>query len=167
MILSKAVRRQLDRVPRRWRPATLLATWFGCGVLPWVPGTWASLAALPLAWLIVSWAGAAALATAAALLFLVGCWASHRYEQEAGLHDPSAVVIDEVAAQWVTLLVVPPDVVLYVIGFVLFRMFDMTKLWPANVVDQRVSGGLGIMLDDMVAALYAAAGLAVVSYGMG
>ena len=166
MMFSKAVRRQLSRVPRHWRPATLLATWFGCGLLPWVPGTWASLAALPLAWLIVASFGALGLAIAAVALFLVGCWASHIYEREAGLHDPSAVVIDEVAAQWAVLLMVPPDIGLYLLGFVFFRAADMIKIWPASVIDRRVTGGVGIMLDDMAAAVYAAAGLAIVSYGL-
>ena len=159
MMLSKSVRRQLSRVPKRWRPATLLATWFGVGLLPWTPGTWASLASLPFAWIIVQSAGVVGLLVAAAVVFVVGCWASHVYEQEAGSHDPSTAVIDEVAAQWVVLSVVPPDVGLYLVGFVLFRAADMTKLWPANVVDRRVIGGIGIMLDDMVAAVYAALGL--------
>lgn len=165
MRVPKSVRRQLAGVPGRWRPATLLATWFGCGLLPWVPGTWASLAALPLAWGIVAIGGTLGLAIAAAALFAIGCWASHIYEQDAGLHDPSAVVIDEVAAQWAALVVVAPDVQTYLLGFVLFRAADMLKIWPANVVDRRLGGGFGIMLDDMVAALYAAAGLTLFNFG--
>ena len=163
MMLSKAVRRQLSRVPRRWRPATVLATWFGVGLLPWTPGTWASLASLPFAWVIVEATGGIGLLCAAALVFAVGCWASGVYEQEAGTHDPSTDVIDEVAAQWVVLAWVPPDVGLYLAGFVFFRAADMIKIWPANVLDRRLTGGAGIMLDDMVAALYAAAGVYVLS----
>ena len=166
MMLSKAVVRQLSRVPRRWRPATLLATWFGCGLLPWIPGTWASLAALPAAWLLVLAFGPVALAMAAALLLVVGWWASGVYERAAGVHDPSAVVIDEVAAQWAALVVVPLEFAAYLLCFVIFRAADMLKLWPAGVIDRRVSGGLGIMLDDLVAAAYAAAGVTLVVNGI-
>jgi phosphatidylglycerophosphatase A len=71
------------------------------------------------------------------------------------------VVIDEVAGQLLTLLVVPPTFINYLIGFVLFRIADIVKPWPANWVDQNIKGGLGIMLDDILAATYAGAGLLI------
>lgn len=146
-----------------WHPAKLLATWFGAGLLPWTPGTWGSLAALPFAWVIDSRTGTFGLLAAAAMVFLVGLWATHVYEQRTGLKDPGAVVIDEVAAQWLTLAVVWPDPLLYGVGFVAFRLADIAKPWPANWIDRRVPGAIGSMLDDLVAAGYAAAALWLLS----
>ena len=138
-------------------PATLLATWFGVGLLPRTPGTWGSLAALPLAWLIHRSFGAAGLAAASVVVFLAGLWASSVFIRHATSDDPGAVVIDEVAGQWMVLVAVTPDVLLYTAGFVLFRLADIVKPWPASWVDRRLKSGLGVMLDDAVAALYAGA----------
>ena len=139
--------------------ATLLATWFGAGRLPVAPGSWGSLAALPLAWLIVWLGGWTALAAATLLVFLVGWWAADRVVAEAGIADPGWVVIDEVAGQWLTLLFVPPGLKAYAAGFVLFRLFDIAKPWPVSWADRRIGGGLGVMIDDILAGLYALAGL--------
>jgi len=151
------------RPPLR-EPAILLATWFGSGYLPKMPGTWGSLAALPFAWAIQAAWGTPALAVAAVLAFVVGVWASNVYMARAGGdHDPGAVVIDEVAGQWLTLLAAGAVAPLpYAAGFVLFRLFDVLKPWPVSLADRRVGGGLGVMLDDVLAAVYAAAGLLLV-----
>lgn len=136
-------------------PAFLLATWFGAGLLPRMPGTWGSLAALPFAWVLV-WLGGPWLAVlAAALVFALGLWASERYMAAIGVHDPGAIVVDEVAGQWLTLAFVPLNPAVYALGFVLFRAADVTKPWPASWIDRRVGGSLGVMADDVVAALYA------------
>jgi phosphatidylglycerophosphatase A len=140
-------------------PAALLATWFGSGFLPVAPGTWASLAALPCAALLVWLGGPLLVLLASAALFLLGMWAADAYMETIGVHDPPAIVIDEVVGQWLTLALVPVDPVLYVLGFLLFRIFDVLKPWPANFVDRAVTGGFGVMLDDVVAAIYAAAAL--------
>ena len=138
-------------------PASLLATWFGAGLLPKAPGTWGSLAALPFGALIV-WAGGPwALAAAVLLIFPIGLWASSLYAERSGAEDPQAVVIDEVAGQWIALLPVALDLRLYVAAFLAFRFFDIVKVWPARPIDQRLPGAWGIMLDDVVAGLYAAA----------
>ncbi len=94
---------------------------------------------------------------AAAICFLVGCWTSQVYATRTGRSDPSEVVIDEVAGQWLVLSVVPNDLMLYVAGFLLFRLFDIWKPWPVRWADQTLPGGFGIMVDDILAALYAAA----------
>jgi phosphatidylglycerophosphatase A len=143
----------------RFHPATLIATWFGAGLLPWFPGTWGSLAALPFAWAIAWLFGARALLIAAALLFLVGWWAAHRIVRTSGVEDPGSVVVDEVAGQWLALVVTPPDPLAYLAGFLLFRVFDIAKPWPARWLDQHVGGGLGIMADDIAAGFYAATAL--------
>ena len=143
-------------------PAVLLGTWFGAGLLPWAPGTWGSLAALPFAWGLQHTLGTVGLAVGAGVLFAAGLWASGVYARHAGGGDPSAVVIDEVVGQWLVLLVVPPDVLLYAAGFVLFRIADIAKPWPVSWADRSVKGGLGIMLDDVLAAVYAG----LVLYGL-
>lgn len=142
-----------------FHPVSLLATWFGSGLLPKAPGTWGSLAALPFAWAIHHLAGPAGLALAAGAVFVLGVWAGGAYAARDGRADPGPVVIDEVAGQWLTLLPVAPDPLLYTAGFVLFRVADIAKPWPVSWADRRIGGGLGIMLDDVLAAVYAGAAL--------
>ncbi len=137
-----------------WHPAMLAATWFGAGLLPRMPGTWGSAAALPFAWVISSAGGWPALAAATVAVSLLGWWAAEVYVRGAAVDDPSAVVIDEVAGQWLVLLFTPPDPLLYACGFVVFRVLDIWKPWPASWADRYVKGGLGVMLDDLLAALY-------------
>jgi phosphatidylglycerophosphatase A len=133
----------------------VLGTWFGVGLLPVMPGTWGSLAALPCAWAIRSLWGIAGLAAAGAIVFAVGCWAAATIAKTSGLRDPGAIVIDEVAAQWLVVLAAPLDPLSYAAAFLLFRIFDIWKPWPVGLADRRVHGGLGIMLDDLLAAIYA------------
>jgi len=142
-------------------PAVLLATWFGAGLLPGAPGSWASLAALPFAFAWRSLFGAAGLALAAVLAFAAGCWAAQRVIAATGADDPGAIVIDEVAAQWLVLLTAPMEPLAWALAFLLFRLFDIVKPWPVSWVDRRVRGGLGVMLDDVLAAGYAALALAL------
>ena len=133
----------------------MLGTWFGAGLLPVMPGTWGSLAALPCAWVIRSLWGFAGLAIAAVIIFAVGCWAAGTITKRSGVKDLDAIVIDEVAAQWLVLLPAPLDPLSYAAAFLLFRIFDIWKPWPVGFADRRVQGGLGIMLDDLLAAVYA------------
>jgi phosphatidylglycerophosphatase A len=90
-----------------WHPARLFATWFGSGLLPAVPGTWGSLAALPFAAVIVFYFGPIALLLATVLVFALGVWTSELVARAIGDHDPSEVVVDEVAGQWLTLALLP------------------------------------------------------------
>lgn len=151
--------------PREQRlrdPAFLIATWFGSGLLPRAPGTWGSLAALPAAWFLVEGAGRTGLALAAAAVFVLGVWSAERCVRSSGRADPGFVVVDEVCGQWLSLLVVPQDFALYLAAFALFRIFDIFKPWPVSWAERRFAGGLGVMLDDVAAAGYAAALLGVV-----
>ncbi len=138
-----------------FHPAALLATWFGSGLLPKAPGTWGSLAALPFAWVIASLGGPWALLVASLAVFALGIWASELYARRAGLKDPGVVVIDEVAGQWLAIVPVALQAAWLPLAFLAFRFFDILKPWPIGWIDKQVSGGLGIMLDDMVAGLYA------------
>jgi phosphatidylglycerophosphatase A len=132
----------------------IVATWFGSGLLKPAPGSWGSAAALPFAWAIASVFGSTALLWAALLVSLVGWAASARVVGESGVEDPQIIVVDEVVGQWMTLAFVPPHALPYLIGFLAFRAADILKPFPANWADRHVKGGLGVMLDDVLAAVY-------------
>ncbi len=140
-----------------FHPATLLATWFGSGLLRVAPGTCGSLAALPFAAAFVLLGGPWLLALATAAAFALGLWASARYVVAGGQPDPGAVVIDEVAGQWLALIPLPLDPGLYLLAFLAFRLFDIVKPWPVGWADRSLSGGFGIMADDILAGIYAGA----------
>jgi len=145
-------------------PGVLLATWFGAGYLPKAPGTWGSAAALPFAWWISTSSGPTGLLIASVVMFAVGIWASDVFIALSGRQDPGPVVIDEVAGQWLTLAFVPPDLLIYGVGFLLFRVADIFKPWPACWADQKVKGGMGVMLDDVLAAIYSGGALYALHY---
>lgn len=136
-------------------PVAFIATWFGSGLLPKAPGTWGSLAALPPALLIVHYGGTEVLALGALVAFALGLWAADRYAKAEGKADPSQIVIDEVAAQWLVLAIAPQTPLAWAAAFLCFRFFDVVKPWPVSLADRKIKGGFGIMLDDIVAAAYA------------
>jgi phosphatidylglycerophosphatase A len=136
-------------------PAVLIGTWFGVGFLPIMPGSGASLAALPAAWAIVWLWGVPGLAGAVGIAFALGWWAATTVAKASAIEDPGTIVIDEVAGQWLVLVPAPLDPLSYALAFVLFRIFDIWKPWPVRWADHHVKGGLGIMLDDLLAAIYA------------
>ena len=140
-------------------PPALLATWFGSGFVHPAPGSFAALTALPGAALLVWLGGPFLVLGAAAALFVIGIWASDGYMATVKVHDPPAIVIDEVVGQWVTLALLPLDPLLYALGFLLFRIIDVVKPWPTNFIDRAVTGGFGVMLDDVVAGVYAGGAL--------
>jgi phosphatidylglycerophosphatase A len=152
----------MDRIGnRRYRinlviTARVLATWFGAGLLPKAPGTWGSLAALPIGYAITTWGSVELLGILAILFFIIGIWASNVTSNEMGIADSSEIVIDEVVGQWIALLAIPPNIILYSLAFVLFRLFDIWKPWPVSWADKKIKGGLGIMLDDVFAAIFTA-----------
>ena len=146
------------------RFALWISTWFGCGFLKFAPGTIGSMAAVPFAWMLMEFGGVLALTIVTTVLFLIGVWAAHTYVLTVQNEDPPEVVIDEVVGQCLTLMVVPVDVVYYLIGFVLFRIFDIIKPWPVNWADKNIKGGLGIMLDDILAGVYAGLALWVIQF---
>src|SRR5262245_41909846 len=115
--MIKATIAELPKGRSLLEPSTAIATFFGTGLLPIAPGTWASAAALPLAWVIADVGGRPALLASAILAGLVGWWASARYVAQTGREDPSEIVIDEVAAQWLALSVVPVSLLTYFAAF--------------------------------------------------
>lgn len=147
--------------------AKALAIWFGFGLLRPAPGSWGSLAALPLAWAVWSLWGAVGVALAGLIVLALGISAAESYCRSSGNSDPSEVVIDEVAGQLLTLAVVPPDWLSYALGFLFFRVFDILKPGPVGWADRRVKGGLGVMLDDVIAGILAGVLLYTLGKGTG
>lgn len=135
--------------------AEWIATGFGLGRLPGAPGTWASAATLPFAWLVLSWLGPIGLFTVGVALMIVGIVASDVVVAKHGAKDPGYIVIDEIAGQCLALVPAMLSPISFLIGFVAFRLFDITKPWPANAL-QELRGGYGVVLDDIAAAIYAA-----------
>lgn len=136
------------------RPHHWLAYGAGSGLSPWAPGTAGTLAAIPLYLLVAPLPLAPYLALVAAS-FAIGVWACDKTARELGVDDPSPVVWDEVVGLLVTMIAAPPGWVWVLVGFLLFRLFDILKPWPIRVLDRDLHGGLGIMLDDLVAGLMA------------
>lgn len=151
-----------------WHPVYWLATWFHSGLAPKAPGTFGTLAALPFAWVIHEYLGAWSLFYASVIAFFIGWLVSSLYVKKTGREDPKEVVIDEVAGIWLLLGIVGIYIkiapVIYVVGFVLFRLFDIWKPYPVSLADKHIKGGFGIMLDDILAALYGVVAFSVIAF---
>jgi phosphatidylglycerophosphatase A len=141
--------------------ALALATCLGIGYVPFAPGTFGSLAGL-LLWYALPGVPALQLA-AIALLFIIGSWSGSVAERHFRSTDPSPVVLDEVMGMWITLLMNPVGWQGAAIAFLLFRAFDVVKPYPANRLE-RLPGGIGVMADDGMAAVYANLALRVTIY---
>ncbi|MFM8989011.1 MAG: phosphatidylglycerophosphatase A [Alphaproteobacteria bacterium] len=133
----------------------LVATMLWIGRIPFAPGTFGSLAALPVGWAIASWGGGAALAAASATAFIAGTIAASRIVGRRGDADPGFIVVDEVAGQLLALALVPQEWWAWAIAFAAFRATDVLKPFPAGWCDRNMGGGIGVMADDMVAGLQA------------
>lgn len=138
-----------------YRLAYVLSVWFGCGLVPKMPGTAGTLGAIPLYLLVARW-GAAAVAGTAAIVTLVGVWAAHQVVRRTGLDDPQIVCIDEVAGVLITLTVAPQSWRGIALGVILFRIFDQWKPWPARWAEG-LREGWGVVMDDVFAGLWGAA----------
>jgi phosphatidylglycerophosphatase A len=141
------------------RAAVILATGFGVGYSPVMPGTVGSLWGLPLVWCLhrQEFSPMAGVSITAGLI-LIGVPICSRAAKTFALADPGPVVLDEIAAFPVVFCLVPLDLTTGVIGFLWFRLFDVTKPWPVNRLE-KLPGGIGIMADDLLAGVYAAIAL--------
>ncbi|MEO6929717.1 MAG: phosphatidylglycerophosphatase A [Casimicrobiaceae bacterium] len=148
-------------------PAHFIALGFGAGLSPWAPGTVGTLLALPIAWALDAYAGNAAFAAAITVLFLVGTWASAITGRDIGVSDHGAIVIDEIAAFLLVLFFTGTDPLRQGLAFVLFRFFDIVKPPPIGYIDATIKGGIGVMLDDMLAAAYTLLVLAILQRVVG
>jgi len=136
--------------------SVILATWFGVGFIPFAPGTMGSIAAVLCAIPISMTSGPAGLAIASLLASLVGIPISSNAAKTMGKKDPGSIVIDEVAGQWIALLPASPNVGAYILAFIVFRCFDITKIGPIGWADRNLEKGTGIMVDDIIAGGFAA-----------
>lgn len=161
------------------RLAYLTATWFYSGYAPKASGTVGSFLTLPVAWACIYFGGVWAVLAASALFMMIGTWATNivlkdirgKKSTHKKKDDPGFVVIDEVAGQLLTFAGVASFMQthlnmwwLLIIGFGLFRFFDIVKIWPACYYDRNVHTGFGVMMDDVVAGVYAAVCMAVIIY---
>lgn len=142
-------------------PAHFLALGFGVGLSPVAPGTIGTLLAVPIALLLRAYLGDLAYLLVVAAAFAVGTWAVHRTGRDLGVADHPSIVWDETVAFLLVLFIVGPDPTRQVVAFLLFRVFDIVKPPPANIIDRQWHHGLGVMADDMVAALYALLAIAL------
>jgi phosphatidylglycerophosphatase A len=137
----------------RSHPAHLLAFGFGAGLSPKAPGTIGTLVAFPIFYLLLQLPEPWMWATIAGFL-LIGPWACGRAGRALGVHDHGGIVWDEIAAFLLVLPSAPPSLSGYLLAFALFRLFDIWKPFPIGWLDAHIHGGLGVMLDDVLAALY-------------
>jgi phosphatidylglycerophosphatase A len=138
------------------RPHHWLAYGFGSGLVPIAPGTAGTVAAIPL-YLLLAPLPLLGYLAALGLLTLIGLWACATTMRELGVHDPGAIVWDEVLGFLLTMAAAPSGWQWILLGFALFRFFDIVKPWPIRTVDRRVPGALGVILDDLIAGLMALA----------
>jgi phosphatidylglycerophosphatase A len=152
-------------------PATWLATWFGYGFLKTAPGTWGTIGGIPFGMIIIFLGGFKAILASIIVIFAIGCWASSEFEKMSGEHDNSAIVIDEVVGIWIAMIPISItnsiDPLMLLMAFVFFRLFDIFKPWPVGLCDRKIPGALGVMVDDILAGIYAAIIIAGLYYYAG
>ena len=136
----------------------ILSNWFSTvfkiGYLPIAPGTWGSLAALIVWYVLIGHISSITLIALIVIIFVLGVYTSSVIEINLTIKDPSIVVIDEWVGQWIALMFLPKSMVWGLVAFLLFRLFDIWKPYPINKIDN-IHGGWGIMLDDVLAGVFA------------
>ena len=158
LLTSPAVTSTFDAVSRQptpfKSPIPFLAFGFGSGLAPKAPGTFGTLAAIPIYWFIADWPATwyAVFILATALL---GIWICGAASRQLGVHDHGGIVWDEFVGYWITMWAVPVDWVWILAGFLVFRVYDIAKPWPIRTLDRHVKGGFGIMVDDVLAGVMA------------
>ncbi len=135
-------------------PVHFLAFGFGSGLAPKAPGTFGTLMAIPLYWLMQSQPLTLYLAIVL-VVCVTGVWICDKSSEWLGVHDHSGIVWDEFAGFFITMIAAPQGWVWILVGFLLFRLFDVLKPWPISILDKKMKGGLGIMIDDIVAGIFA------------
>lgn len=136
-------------------PTLLLAFGFGSGLSPKAPGTIGTLAAIPLWWLLAQLPLASYLIVVL-VSAIIGVYICGAAAKTLGVHDHGGIVWDEFVGFWIAMAALPVTWISLILGFVLFRFFDIVKPWPISWLDKRVSGGFGIMIDDIVAGIASA-----------
>ena len=143
-------------------PLNFLAFGFGFGLSPFAPGTFGTVAAIPIYALLLMCPFSVYLVFIVASL-IVGIWICGESSRMIGVHDHSGIVWDEIAGFLLTMVPFVPSVGSVIAGFLAFRFFDIIKPWPIRWFDQRIHGGFGIMLDDVIAAIFSIIFLVAIS----
>lgn len=136
------------------QPIQFLALGFGSGLAPKAPGTFGTLAAIPL-FLLLAMLTPTFYLIAVTFLSIAGIYICGKAATDVGVHDHPAIVWDEFVGFFITMFMVPVSWYSIIVGFILFRLFDIVKPWPISFIDRKMSGGLGIMFDDILAGIFA------------
>ncbi len=158
---------KLNKAPSSiWRnPWQFIAFGFGVGAIPIIPGTFGTLVGVPFYYLLnltPLWC----YISVTVLLFIGACILCDICSKQIGVHDHGGMVIDEIVGYLFTMIAVPATWYWMLLGFILFRFFDMLKPWPISYCDKNISGGFGVMFDDLVAALFSWIILQLIIYFM-
>lgn len=155
---------QVSLVKRVWQdPAYFIAFGFGSGLMPVAPGTWGTLAAMPVYLMLMNCHWSLYL-TITVLAFVLGVWVSDKVGRDLGINDYKGIVWDEVVGYLLTMFLAPKGLFWMILGFILFRIFDIWKPQPIRYMDRKIHGGLGVMLDDALAAIPAGLILQLVAW---
>ena len=144
-------------------PVHFLAFGFGSGLAPFAPGTFGTLMAIPL-YLLMSRLPLSGYILITLIVCVTGVWICGNSSKKLGVHDHSGIVWDEFAGYFITMIMAPSGWLWIVIGFSLFRLFDIWKPWPISWLDKKVQGGFGIMIDDILAGVFALVCLQLLAY---
>ena len=142
---------------------TIFVSVFGIGFIPIASGTFGSLAGLIIGYAL-NLINYNLFFIMIPILFIFGVIASNKYQKLTGEKDSSVIVVDEVVGQLIAMMFVMDNLILVFISFIIFRIFDIFKPWPASYADTKMSGGLGVMLDDVFAGIYAAILIYLIRY---
>jgi len=142
---------------------TMFVSVFGIGFIPFASGTFGSLAGLIIGYAL-NLINYNLFFIIIPMLFILGVIASNTYQKQTGEKDSSVIVIDEVVGQLIAMMFVMDDFVLVFISFIIFRLFDIYKPWPASYADKKMTGGFGVMLDDVFAGIYTSIFIFLISY---
>lgn len=144
-------------------PIRIIAFGFGIGLFPKAPGTLGTLVAIPFFWLL-SQLSLPNYIGIVFLLTLLSIWICNITSQNLGIHDDQRIVLDEMVGYWITMTGFPAEVFWICAGFLCFRLFDIWKPWPISWIQKNIKGGVGIVLDDVFAGLFAWGILTIISY---
>ncbi|WP_422409626.1 MULTISPECIES: phosphatidylglycerophosphatase A [unclassified Endozoicomonas] len=154
----------MSNTPSVWKnPVHFLAFGLGSGLSPVAPGTFGTVAAIPF-YLMFQYLPLWNYFLVLVVSIILGIWLCGKTSKDLGVHDHPGIVWDEFVGYWITMLAAPRGWEWVLVGFILFRIFDIWKPWPIGWLDKRVHGGLGIMIDDIVAGIFALVCLQVIAY---
>ncbi|MEP0355793.1 MAG: phosphatidylglycerophosphatase A [Paraglaciecola sp.] len=158
--MDKQIRQRVSML----NPVHFLAFGFGSGLAPKAPGTFGTIAALPIVAVLALYTSLTVYIAITVIASVVGIWICGIAANDMEVHDDSSIVWDEFAGMLITMIAVPLSWQTLLLGFILFRIFDILKPWPISYLDKNAHGGFGIMIDDVLAGLFALGGMQLALY---